>query len=588
MGKWDVRREGWLIRFSFGDMPLKQKLFLCIALLIVVPLLLAGFYLNHQFARLTLSKSSDIALQTLKQTRQNFDSLIADTNDLTLRMMANARIQKFLKEDYNKELDFDQYYREIYDWLDDLKGSKAYYETISLIDGGRLAFQTGTLDVSVDAERTRAASELKGRLYWASDDNRLYAYRRIMDFNKFGRELGVIKVNVSEEAVRRFYEDINSYDGSRIDLIDASGKVMSSTERGAIGRAYAYYEDIKPGISGRDEGFFGKRLTGGNNVVLFYRVAGPEWTLVQTIPESSFTLLKTTLNIMLLVAIGLCVLFGFLFSLVQHRYWIKPLGRLRAEMAKLRTGNFNIALAGASKDEIGEIHQGFIRMAGQLKQTIDDVYVSRIRRREAELTALQAQINPHFLYNTLDSIRWLAMKHRNYDVSEQIEALSEIFKHVLSKGRPIVTIGSELEFLENYMFIQQAKYGQRIKLRVEADPDLLALPVPKLILQPLVENAILHGLEEKLEGGTIEVRIEREGERIRMVVSDDGLGADQERMNRLLGVEGDREGGFALRNIDERIKLQYGREFGLTFSSKKNEGTIVELRVPVTKNEELE
>ncbi|MFD2334561.1 sensor histidine kinase [Cohnella sp. GCM10020058] len=565
-------------------MPLKQKLFLCIALLIVVPLLLAGFYLNHQFTRLTLSKSSDIALQTLKQTRQNFDSLISDTNDLTLRMMGNAQIQKFLKEEYNKELDYDQIYREMIAWLDDLKGSKAYYDTISMIAGDRVVFQMGTLDAAVDAGQAQRASALMGKLYWTSDDTRLYAYRRIMDFNKYGRDLGIVKLNVSEEAVRRFYQGINSYDGSQIDLLDASGKVLSSSDRSAIGHTYAHYEQIMPGITGGNEGFFGKKLGGGKNIVLFYRIEGPGWVLVQTIPESSFTLLKTTLNTVLLIAIGLCVLFGFLFSLVQHRYWIKPLGRLRAEMAKLRTGNFNIVLDGASKDEIGEIHLGFIRMAEQLKQTIDDVYVSRIRRREAELTALQAQINPHFLYNTLDSIHWLAMKHRNYDVSEQIEALSEIFKHVLSKGRPIVTIGHELAFLESYMFIQQAKYGQRIKLRTEVDPELLAHQVPKLILQPLVENAILHGLEEKLEGGTIEVRIEKAGGKIRLAVSDDGLGADQERITRMLSEDGDRQDGFALRNIDERIKLQYGREFGLTFRSKKNKGTVVELLVPATEN----
>ncbi len=571
-------------------MPLKRKLFLCIALLIVVPLLLAGFYLNNQFTRLTLNKSSDIALQTLKQTRQNFDSLIADTNDLTLRMMSNEQIQKFLKDDYNKELDYDQYYREIIAWLNDLIGSKAYYDTIGIVAGGeRVVFQMGTLDSVVDAEHARTASELKGKLYWASNGNRLYAYRRIMDFNKYDRELGIIKLNVSEEAVPRFYEGINSYEGSRIDLLDASGKVLSSSAKTAIGGTYEHYEEIRAEIASGEEGFFGKTVGSEKNIVLYYRIAGPDWVLVQTIPESSFTLLKTTLNTVLLIAIGLCVLFGFLFSLVQHRYWIKPLGRLRTEMAKLRTGNFNIAFEGASKDEIGEIHQGFIRMAGQLKQTIDDVYVSRIRRREAELTALQAQINPHFLYNTLDSIHWLAMKHQNYDVSEQIEALSEIFKHVLSKGQPVVTIERELEFLESYMLIQQAKYGQRIKLRVDVDPELLSCEVPKLILQPLVENAILHGLEEKLEGGTIEVGVRQVGERIRLVVSDDGLGADEERINRMLNEEDERQEVFALGNIDERIKLQYGREFGLSFSSKIGEGTVVEVLVPAagrTKKEE--
>ncbi|XID94626.1 sensor histidine kinase [Paenibacillaceae bacterium WGS1546] len=577
-----------LIRIKFRDMPLKQKLYLCIILLVIMPLLLAGLYLNRHFTRLTLSNSSDIALQTLKQTKQNFDALIADTDDLSLRMMSNLQIQRFLKEEYENTPEYELHYKEIFAWLTDLIGSKAHYDTLGIISGGRVVYQMGTLDSGVNEDHIRTAEDLKGRLYWTSENERIYAYRRIMDFAKYGNDLGVIKMNVSEEAIYHFYKDINTYDGSQTYLIDASGKVLSSTDKNEIGRTYGQHEDLKQRIADRNEGYFGMTVGSKNNIVLFYRISGPNWHVVQTIPESSFTLLKTTLNTVLLIAIALCALFGFLFSLVQHQYWIKPLGRLRAEMAKLRTGNFNISLNDPSKDEIGEIHQGFMRMAGQLKRTIEEEYVGRIRRREAELTALQAQINPHFLYNTLDSIHWLAMKHRNYDVSEQIEALSEIFKHVLSKGQPLVAISHELEFLDHYMFIQQAKYGQRIKLRIDADPALLGHQVPKLILQPLVENAILHGLEEKLEGGAIEVRIERVDGNIRMVVADDGLGVDQDRINRMLHGEGECQNVFALRNIDERIKLQYGREYGLTFSSKENEGTVVEMLVPIVDKPEKE
>ncbi|MGO4370868.1 sensor histidine kinase, partial [Paenibacillus sp. MCAF20] len=133
--------------------------------------------------------------------------------------------------------------------------------------------------------------------------------------------------------------------------------------------------------------------------------------------------------------------------------------------------------------------------------------MGRIKQREAELTALQSQINPHFLYNTLDSIHWLAVKKKNYDVSEQIEALAEIFRHVLNNGEPLVTVRQELDFLESYMFIQTRKYGDRIKLRISADAKLMGCKMPKLILQPLVENAIVHGLEHIVEGGFIEVVI---------------------------------------------------------------------------------
>jgi len=569
------------IHLKFRDMPLKRKLYLCIILLIVVPLILTGFYLNNQFASLTLDKSSDIALQTLKQTRQNFDSLLADTNDLSLRILSNAQIQKFIKEDYNKTLDYDRYYRDIFSWLNDLKGSKTYFDTISIIDDHKVIFQMGTLDSNVNSEHVKRALALKGSIYWVVEGGKLYSYRRIMDFNKYGNDLGVVKINISEEAIYNFYKGINSYDASNLILVDSAGTVLSSSLKNRIGQKFEPFDEMKIRISNRSEGFFSENIGNKNNIVLFYRIAPTNWFLVQTIPESSFTPLKTTINTVLLIAIALCILFGFLFSLIQHSYLIKPLGKLRTEMAKLRIGNFNIHLNTESKDEIGEINQGFIRMTQQLKETINDVYISKIKQREAELTALQAQINPHFLYNTLDSIHWLAMKHRNYDVSEQIEALSEIFKHVLNKGQPIVTISKELDFLENYMFIQKAKYGQRIRLMISADPAIMDYKTPKLILQPLVENAILHGLEEKLEGGTIDVRIDMIDRNVRFVVSDDGIGTDQNRINRMMSGGDEIQDVFALKNIDDRIKLNYGREYGLKFRSQEGAGTVVEVLIPL-------
>nr|WP_286672417.1 sensor histidine kinase [Cohnella hashimotonis] len=303
-------------------------------------------------------------------------------------------------------------------------------------------------------------------------------------------------------------------------------------------------------------------------------------TLVQAIPQKSFSTLITTINTVLLVVISLCILFGLLFSLIQHKYLIKPLQKLRKEMAKLKTGNFNISLAIDSKDEIGEIGNGFLRMVEQLKETINDVYVGKIKQREAEITALQSQINPHFLYNTLDSIHWLAIKKKNYDVSEQIEALSEIFRHVLNNGEPLVTIRQELDFLESYMFIQKHKYGSRIQLRIEMDASLMSCKMPKLILQPLVENAIVHGLEQVVEGGLIEVELTRIPDGIRFIVADNGAGADEMQIRYRMEREYEAKHVFALKNIDDRIKLSYGQSYGLTFTSKIGIGTRVEVRIP--------
>jgi two-component system, sensor histidine kinase YesM len=551
-------------------------------MLIILPLILMGVYLNNQFANLTLNKSSETALQTLKQTKQNFDPLAADTEDISRRLLSYEPIQRFTKGEYDKTLDYEKIYRDIYYWFDDVIGSKAYYNSVSIISGDEIILQRGKMDSSIDQLSVNHAIQLKGKGFWTVGSPKVLFYRAIMDFNQLGRMMGVVRFEISESMLHQFYKNINSYYGSNILLLDSTGMVLSSTARESIGLNVKQLDYIQKALEMKD-GYFSAKINGARNVVLFYTVAQTNWTLIQTIPENSFTPIKTTINTVLIIAVTLCVLFGILFSLIQHNYLLKPLLQLRKEMNKLKTGNFKIVLDTGTNDEIGEINRGFIRMAGQLEETINDIYVTKIKQREAELTALEAQINPHFLYNTLDSIRWLAVKQKNYDVGDQIEALAEIFKHVLNKGEPLVTIGQELDFLNDYMFIQKAKYGKRIKLHIDFDPVLMDYKIPKLILQPLVENAILHGLEEKIDGGTIEIKIAKTEDDIRFIVTDNGVGTDESKIQYLMNDENQTKDVFALKNIDDRIKLSYGKNYGLSFSSKEMIGTRVEVRIPYIK-----
>jgi len=217
--------------------------------------------------------------------------------------------------------------------------------------------------------------------------------------------------------------------------------------------------------------------------------------------------------------------------------------------------SFDIQLNNTSKDEIGEISQTFESMASQLNETIHEVYISKIKQREAEILALESQINPHFLYNTLDSIRWQAVSQKAYDVGEQIEVLAEMFRHVLSKGKEHVTVSQEITYLENYMFIQSKKYGNRIKMNITVDPELMEEMVPKMLIQPLVENSIVHGLEEAVSGGVIDVNICRNEDTMVITVADNGLGTDDVQINAKL-IEASRRGEvLALKNIDDRIKI---------------------------------
>ncbi|MBB6732092.1 cache domain-containing sensor histidine kinase [Cohnella zeiphila] len=583
MKRRSYRMLGW-----FRDRTLRMKLFICICLFIIVPLMAAGLLLNKHFSRVTLNKSSEVALQTLLQTKKNIDFVLAGANDLSVAILSNDTVQRFLRGEYANDVEYDSQYKAIADWMSDIVGSKEYYDSVSISRDGNILFRRGTYEPSVNAAMERRAVGLMGEAIWTGaeretvDDRQVDVvslYRDIIDFNHYGRSLGVIKINIREQAIEELSSTANAYVGEERFILDLQGRVLSSKEKELIGRNIGDQAYISRALR-EGQGHFIADVDGAPRVVLFFTIGQPGWVFVQSIPVSAIAGNNGT-HMVVIVAVALCLLFGMLFSLVQHHYLIRPLVRLLKEMSKLKRGNFDVSLASESRDEIGEITRSFMKMSEELKKTINTVYLSQIKQREAELTALQAQINPHFLYNTLDSIRWLAMKSRNYEVSDQIEALSEIFKHVLNKGQPLVTVGSELEFLRNYMFIQEAKYGNRIRLVIQASPELYPYKCPKLILQPLVENALIHGMGERTEGGLVEVAVERKEFGIQYTVTDNGVGTDGEAINGMLAEKGVSPQVFALRNIDERIKLNYGEGYGLFFYSRLSQGTRVEVRLPL-------
>ena len=565
---------------KFKDLSLSFKLYLSIVVLIIIPLIIVGFFLNRQFAQFALNKASENTLQTLKQTENSFSTLVTDTNDISVRILSNESVQEFSNGNYSDKAEYEKMYWNISDWIDNLVGSKNYFDSISLYSSNHVIFQRGMQVQNLDQKIRKRTHQLQGRGYWETSRGEINYYRGIMDFNRLGRMIGVERFVIHEESLHQFYKNMNSYSGSRIFLVDSSGMVLSSTERNRIGEHFDHLDYVRKLLRLKN-GYFQALIQGERSMVLFYTIEETKWTLVQVIPEKSLTSLKTTINTILLIVILLCIFFGILFSFIQHKYMVKPLQKLQKEMEKLKTGNFDISLKIDSKDEIGELSNGFVKMAKQLNHTINEVYLTKIKQREAELKALESQINPHFLYNTLDSIHWLAIKHKNYDVSDQIEALADIFKHVLNKGETVVTIRQEVDFLENYMFIQNRKYGKRIQLFIDVGPEILNYKTPKLVLQPLVENAIVHGLEEVIEGGMIDIKINRVEKGIQFIVSDNGIGIDEAKIHQMMASSDEAKHVFALKNIDDRIKISYGQEYGLYFTSSYGVGTIVKVLIPL-------
>jgi two-component system sensor histidine kinase YesM len=264
-----------------------------------------------------------------------------------------------------------------------------------------------------------------------------------------------------------------------------------------------------------------------------------------------------------------------------------PIKKLHDVTTTITKNDLQALMTSDNVDEITELGMSFNIMIGKIKELLDSKIKEQENLKKAELRALQAQINPHFLYNTLDTIIWMAESKKTDQVVKIVSALSDFFRISLSKGMDWITIGEEMRLIRSYLTIQKMRYQDILDFKIEVNEEVAENTILKLILQPLVENALYHGIKNKRQGGTISVRARRNGkDEILLEVEDNGIGFAPERLAQLrAGLEDDSgdirlESGFGIGNVNRRIRLYYGRPYGLSIQSEYTIGTCVTLVIP--------
>ena len=283
-----------------------------------------------------------------------------------------------------------------------------------------------------------------------------------------------------------------------------------------------------------------------------------------------------------IISLVLVVIVSFKFS----RTLTNPIFKLKRLMKQAESGDLTVRFNFQHNDEIGELGQSFNHMIARIDQLIQMVYVEQENKRTAEMKSLQEQIKPHFLYNTLDTISWMARDYDAEDIVRLVDALTNMFHIGLSHGKDIITVKEEITHVSNYLYIQKIRYKDKLNYVIHVDESLYAIEVPKLILQPLVENAIYHGVKAKRGGGTITITGVPEGENLVFTVQDDGAGMLQEKveeLNRRMSERSvlDEKKSFGLFYIRERIQLCYGKGYGVHVESALGEGTRVTITLPL-------
>ena len=311
-------------------------------------------------------------------------------------------------------------------------------------------------------------------------------------------------------------------------------------------------------------------------------VAGSDWRVVGVsyVDEMVNRSFREMLRLSLALFAALLAA-AVLISVLLSRLLARPLRGLAGAMERFESDadHFTYRPVGGTR-EIQELSSSFEHMVGRIQQLMTTVREEEVNLRKTELKALQAQINPHFLYNTLDSIAWMCEQGRNADAVKMIHALARLFRISISKGHELIPIAKEIEHAESYLQIQKYRYKNQFTYQFDVDPACLDYYCNKITLQPIIENAINHGLDLLVDEGCITVQVRQDGQDIVFIVRDNGVGMSDEMIHTVLEQGQQDRTGIGIRNVNDRLQIYFGKQYGLHITSEPDEGTCVEIRMP--------
>ncbi|MCX7709849.1 MAG: sensor histidine kinase [Clostridia bacterium] len=563
--------------FKNSFFSLKNKVLIFSIALMIIPLVSLGIIAYTKSSEIIKQKVSLSNYYTVSQIGNNIELITRDIRDTSLYLIQDKDVRDFLKMSGSEPGDVIGMQKErVSETLKQLMISKPLIYSTYLKSYQGMSIDEKGVNNKIDKETEKRVLDLKGGYIWTY--NTIIDYynkpiqvfsliRAFNDINNITNKLGILKIDLRMDAIYNSFKNNTIGKQGEFLIVDNGSRILSSLDEEKLGSILPEELILKNGYPEKS-GYFEQQINGEEFVVTYYCIENTDLKLINLVPIKE--LLKENLFIqkaMLLtslVSIIVCIALAFL---VSSRV-LSPLKQMRTLMKKLEREDFDVYIEPKGNDEITLLSKSFNKMSAKLKEVINLVYSAQLKQKEAELKALQEQVNPHFLYNTLDTIYWMSRMEHAFETGKIIEALSKLFRLSLNSGKDITSVKSEVEHLKNYMVIQQVRYEDMIEFKLSVDEAVLDCKTIKLVLQPLVENAIHHGIEKKGEKGIIEVTVSTDGNNLIYTVKDDGLGIDMEEINTLLKNVSDSNRGFAIKNVNDRIKLYFGDSFGLSFRNE--------------------
>lgn len=437
-------------------------------------------------------------------------------------------------------------------------------------------------DMLLESSRIRYIPAYRSQEF-SKDKNSIVRAVRLLKHFGSGRYIGLMDVSVQQEQFVRLFEDGVRQENQGMFLMDETGRILSCTDEELIG-SYITSEKYLEKLMGYDHGYFPANMNGIYSQICFATNDTTGWKIVmyETMQKSAWFG-----NWSYLWVVGIAVIYFLLalfMSVYNAKYISRPVQKLKEDMRMAYKGDLSVRAEVETGDEFGQLSQQFNEMIGRIEELIEQLGQRDEEKRVLELNALQAQINPHFLYNTLASIRFLVEMDMKDQAAASLLALAKLLKRTFSDYRELIPVKEELESLENYLVLMKNRYQGTFDWKIRMDEEVKDALVPRISIQPLVENSISHGFGQKKDMGYIYIQARKEGKDLLISVCDNGEGADLEKIRKLLVSPQDCQAGqvssIGIRNVQERIRLSFGKDSGLWAERLEDGGVRIDLRMP--------
>ncbi len=554
-----MRRYGLVKKFKqwYKNLKIRKKVLFIQIIVSMIPVIILGVFAYVQTRKLLMDREKEAMETILHQNVSTLDYTLFSYQNYMENLIWDESLKRAVTDEYENNYQMYLMYKNIIDpMIANIEAQNPAIEQITIYGNNETLYPHGTNylpldDISLDVEHIKAS-----KVYWLSDGRKtLELYCKMYTGNTDNTDVIYMKVDYEST-----FENLNSLFESeyKICLTDQDGNTVFS------------FDNLKKS---------GKNSLDGKMVRKEDTLTIPNWEVQLYRPIAEITASARSITFLVIIVVILCIILISCFSIVLSKSVTRPLGNLLENIQKIGYGRLETDINEESQDEIGQVIKSFRQMVERLDYMVKEVYQSKIDQQKYEMKALQNQINPHFLYNSLSLINWTAIMHDETEISEMAQLLSTFYRTTLNKGKNVISIKGEWENTCSYMKIQNMMHSGRLELETCIDENMFKYEILNLILQPLVENAIVHGLDHKVgdEPKKLTVTGEEKADCLLFKVCDNGCGMSEETKEMILTTK---TSGYGVQNVHQRIVLYYGEGYGLRYESKENEGTVVEVKIP--------